>query len=284
MFTQFFGSYLLNQKLVTPQILGEALEAQKTVRLKLGVLAINAGYMTAEQVEKVHTMQGQVDKRMGDIAVEMGYITSEQVEELLRSQKVGYLLLGQVLVDKGYMSNGEFEKALNDYKKATEMKDIMKNFYDFKSDEYSVVYSEYMALFFRNIIRFIGDDFTPMQPSIIENYRGQWLAMQQIVGEEQFSVAIDTDQETFIQFASRFAGEVCMENDEFVKASVGEFLNVQDGLFCVNASNERETELDLMPQCIKENVQLNIEGKSYMVPVYFPFGTVHILIGKFQLE
>ena len=57
MFTQFFGNYLLNQRLVSPEQLTEALELQKTTRLKLGVLAINAGYMTAAQVDEVHNAQ-----------------------------------------------------------------------------------------------------------------------------------------------------------------------------------------------------------------------------------
>ena len=65
MFTQFFGNYLLNHGLVTSQQLSRALTDQKNTRAKLGVLAINAGYMTPEQVDAVHTEQQRVDMRMG---------------------------------------------------------------------------------------------------------------------------------------------------------------------------------------------------------------------------
>ena len=44
MITQFFGNYLLNEHLVTPNQLIEALQEKNNTRLKLGVLAINAGY------------------------------------------------------------------------------------------------------------------------------------------------------------------------------------------------------------------------------------------------
>lgn len=101
MFTQFFGNYLLNQKLVTPEQLVDALQEKQNTRMKLGVLAINAGYMTASQVERVHELQSKMDKRIGDIAVELGYMTEDQVMELLHAQPLGYLLLGQALVDKG---------------------------------------------------------------------------------------------------------------------------------------------------------------------------------------
>ena len=51
MFAQFFGGYLFNHKLCTAEDLTQAFEAKKHTRLRLGVLAINAGLMTAEQVE-----------------------------------------------------------------------------------------------------------------------------------------------------------------------------------------------------------------------------------------
>ena len=52
MFTQLFGSYLLNKKLITAEQLKDALDYQKTVHLKLGVMAVNSGFMTAENVNE----------------------------------------------------------------------------------------------------------------------------------------------------------------------------------------------------------------------------------------
>ena len=57
MFAQFFGGYLFNHKLCTAEDLTQAFEAKKHTRLRLGVLAINAGLMTAEQVEHVNITQ-----------------------------------------------------------------------------------------------------------------------------------------------------------------------------------------------------------------------------------
>ena len=57
MFTQFFGNYLLNSGLVSPEKLSDALGRLSETKLRLGVLAINAGIMTAEQVDKVHAEQ-----------------------------------------------------------------------------------------------------------------------------------------------------------------------------------------------------------------------------------
>ena len=61
MFAQFFGGYLLNKGLVSSQDLTTAIEDKKNTRMRLGVLAINAGLMTAQQVEHVNITQQSVD-------------------------------------------------------------------------------------------------------------------------------------------------------------------------------------------------------------------------------
>ena len=53
MFAQFFGGYLFNHKLCTAEDLTQAFEAKKHTRLRLGVLAINAGLMTAEHLKTI---------------------------------------------------------------------------------------------------------------------------------------------------------------------------------------------------------------------------------------
>jgi len=183
MFSQFFGNFILNNKLVTPSQLADALEVKSSTRLKLGVLAINAGLMTSSQVEEVHSMQSRVDKRFGDIAVDLGFVTEEQINSLLSTQKTGYLILGQALVDKGYLTNSQFEQALSDYKEKFKLSDddftsekqdkldnIISEFYHFDTISNAKKFTQYVHLLFKNLIRFIGDDFTPLEATIINNY------------------------------------------------------------------------------------------------------------------
>jgi len=295
MFTQFFGSYLLNNKIVSHKQLQEALEISKSTHLKLGVLAINAGYMTAEQVDKVHVIQSTLDKRIGDIAVDMGFLTEEQVNELLSSQQASYLSLGQALVDKRYMSTTQFEQAINNYKKENEMEyfisdidqnkrteEIISNFYDFENSLNNKIYSEYITLLFKNIIRFIGDDFIPMKPYNTHDYSSDCLVTQEIVGDFNIFVAINCDENSFINLASQFAKEQFTKIDEYTNASVGEFLNLQDGLFCVNMSNEKGLELDLKPQQIHHKKVLKNSNVAYLIPISFPFGTIDFIIGSYE--
>lgn len=296
MFIQFFGSYLLNNKIVSAEQLIESLEISKNIRVKLGVLAINAGFMTAEQVDEVHDVQATVDKRIGDIAVDMGYMTESQVAELLASQKTGYLSLGQALVDKGYMNNTQFEHAINNYKKENKLENLSNNdhqkqkideviirFFNFDFSPNANFYKEYVSLLFRNIIRFIGSDFIPLKSCKIQEYSSDLLVTQEIKGDFKAFIAIGCNDKTFIELASRFANEEFTKLNEFVNASVGEFLNLQDGLFCVNISNGKGIELDLNPQEIHNKVELKNINNAFIIPVNFTFGKVDFIISSNNL-
>lgn len=293
MFTQFFGNYLLNQRLVSPEHLAEALKAQKTTRLKLGVLAINAGLMTAEQVENVHTEQQRVDMRIGDLMVKMGYLTEEQVEMLLKSQKSGHLLLGQALVDRGHMTTAQFEQALKSYKEDNSITDadffdiqtdkvvsVINNFYHFDRLEHSEFYLGYVSLLFKNLIRFIGDDFTPLEAKKAALYNCDYSASQEISGEFSSITVIDGSENAFIGFASRYANEQLTAVDEYSNACVGEFLNLHNGLFAVNISNEMNIELTILPQEVTVGKEICCDGVAYIIPICFPFGTVKFVIGQ----
>lgn len=289
MFTQFFGNYLLNKGLVSSSQLADALAVQKQTRLKLGVLAINAGYMTAEQVDQVHAEQQRVDKRIGDIACDMGFLTQEQIGELLRSQGAAHLQLGQALVDAGVMTNAQFADALNSYKSENSLTDIdfadgagekvneiIEKFYDFSSEEQHGMLTEYVTLLFKNIIRFIGDDFTPVSPVKTASAELEFAAIQKTTGIFSAVTAIECSEQAYIKFASRYAEEELAEADEMADASCGEFLNLHNGLFAVNVSNETEKEIKLEPQEYLRGS--SIEGNAYRIPLVFPFGTVNFLI------
>lgn len=294
MYTQFLGNYLLNKNYITKEQLIEALQYQKNVHLKLGVLAIHAGYMTASQVEQVHIMQTHKNGRFGELAIEAGFLTKEQVDFLLNSQKPDYLLLSQALVDKGYMTTSQFEEAMTDYQSEYQISDtdfaneqndkimqLIQNFY--KLDKDSELFAQYITLLFNNIIRFIGKDFTPHEPMRFSVYPTSQCVTQKINGEFSAEIAVDMNEDSFIAFASRYAGENFEDNDEYVQASVEDFINLNNGLYVVNLSNESSIELSLEPPMSKHDSQLDANTEYFQLPITFPFGTVNFLITRTKL-
>ena len=281
MFTQFFGSYLLNRKIVSPANLRVALEKKDTTRVKLGVLAINAGYMTAKQVDAVHKKQATVDKRIGD----MGYLTEAQVEELLSSQKTGCLLLGQALVDMGCLTNEEFETVLNDYKKENGLTDkdfsnennektenVISSFFAIEG-EYKDYCSEYVNVLFKNLIRFVGADFTPLQSAVTDS--NDTAVIQELCGDFNAVSAITADNKAAAVFASRFAEEEITDMD-YANDAISEFLNLSNGLYNVNISETTGKEIGLNPpETTTSSAVSGIKSKVTLTrPVEYTFGTV----------
>lgn len=116
MFNQYFGNYLLEKKILKPEELRLALEEQNSVKVKLGVLAIDSGYMDAAQVDQIHKLQTVNDRKFGELAIEVGYLTESQLKELLHTQQKSNILIGQVLIEKGLFTFEKYEEVLIQYR------------------------------------------------------------------------------------------------------------------------------------------------------------------------
>jgi hypothetical protein len=123
MFNQYFGNYLLEKKIIRPEELRQVLEEQKSVRVKLGVLAIDSGYMNAAQVDHIHKLQAVRDQKFGELALEEGYLTPGQLEGLLHVQKRSNVLLGQILIEKGLFSFEKYQEVMRQYRQDSRLTD-----------------------------------------------------------------------------------------------------------------------------------------------------------------
>ena len=278
MFNQYFGQYLLNKNKITTEQLVEVMEYERSVRVKLGLLAINAGFMTAEQVEKIHELQRVKDQRFGELAVAQGYLTYAQLEDLLDNQHCRHLGLSQVIADKGYLTLGELEELLASYKADTQFSQEQRgNVIDFSVvGAQGEVYQEYIALLQRSIVRFL--DETPVISSGTSTITSThpWLIHQNIAGEISLFTGLTMNDETLLAIARQYSGEMLTEIDELAKDSVAEFLNMVNGIFCVNASN-KGMELDLQLQKIVHN-QVPALQNAYQVPIALSFGKIDVLL------
>lgn len=291
MYTQFFGNFLLSRGVVTSEQLIEAIQEQSSTHLKLGTLAIHAGFMTASEADNIIIMQTHQDKRFGELAIEGGYLTEEQVNTLLKMQKPDYLLLGQSLIKKGIISNGDFENLITDYQSENEILDLdmaeeqkdtitdmLANYCDFNGHPQADKAIEYLNLLFNNLIRFIGDDFTLLNPMPCPEFPTNYSVLQ-ITKSDSLTITsvIDMDQETASAFASRYMNESFSDFNDYAKASLEDFLNLHNGLFNVNLSNDFSEEFLLEPPHIHQLDMLTFNEYSYLFPIIYPFGTISFI-------
>ena len=288
MFAQFFGSYLLNHDAVSPNDLTAAISLLADTHIKLGTLAMHMGYMTAAEVCFLQTRE---DKRFGEIALERNYLFDEQLDELLKTQIPDYLLLGQTLVDMGCLSNGNLEELMVGYQNESEINEesvsnettetttrLLTSFFRDAGKEISEYELMYMNLVFNNLIRFIGEDFTPLAPIACTEYEINCCVTQHITGLMSCTSSLDMTEDVAVAFASRYAKMEFSEFDEYVEASLEDFLNLHNGLFSVNMSNTYSEELTLDPPVREEGPVLSLSDDSFVIPVIYPFGTVYLLL------
>lgn len=291
MYSQLFCNFLLDNNRITLKQLMDALVEQKDTKTKLGVLAINRGLMNTEQVNRVHRIQTTIDDKFGSIAVELGYLTEDQVISLLKEQKIGYLSIGQSLVNKGFITLQQLEYALDEYNKqynislvdfskeqSRSILSIIENIYKFDSYKNSTITAEYILLLFRNINRFIGSDFIPLKQNEINKVTYECLCKQQIIGKYKVTTYIEGNEQLYIEIASRYNNKKYVELNDYVMSSVAEFLNLVNGIFCVNMSNQNEIELSLLPQDYSVNSKLIELKNTVCIPIQFSFGKMNFII------
>ena len=289
-YAQFFGTFLLSHNVVTKDQLLSALGKKSSQHMKLGTLAIMKGYMTANEVDNVIISQTHNDCRFGDLAVREGYLTQEQVDELVKTQYPDFLLLGQTLVEEGYINNAQLETLITDYESENEITDldysnekqddldrILANFFhttDVAADEYN---ASYMRLLFNDLTRFIGDDFTPLCFNPCKEYPVNYCVSQTIHGDLSAKVYLDMPETTCISFASRYVNEEFTEFDEYVQASLEDFLNLHNGLYNVNISNTLGKELTLEAPEVVSDELIELSSSSYLLQVMYPFGVINFI-------
>lgn len=275
MFGVYFGKYLNDIGALTNEQYNEIIESSRSARVKMGLLAVNEGYMTPSQAEEVNQLQAQQDARFGDIAVAKGYLTDDQVSVLLKKQGDSYLLFVQALVERNLMTLEEIQKHLNHYKKserftsldldALKSSDIDKIIPIFVRDSsVPTVVKDYVALMARNIVRFIDNKVRFEKIERVHTYTDKYIASQCFTGDYELFIGICGNGNKLIGEA--FAKEEFPQLDEDCLDAVCEFINVNNGLFASKLSQE-EVQIDMLPPNMYTDITtISTEGMMFMLP------------------
>jgi CheY-specific phosphatase CheX len=92
------------------------------------------------------------------------------------------------------------------------------------------------------------------------------------------------EPDTAIAFAGRYAKMDFNEFNEYVKASLEDFINLHNGLFSVNMSNTYSKEAELDPPEHTEEKSLKLSDDAFIVPIIYPFGTVYFIVSSLPGE
>jgi len=292
MYSQFFGNYLLSKNIITPAQLVDAIKDKENAEVFPSLLAVYSNLITAENLEYIVTVMEENGTTFKDTAISLNYITEEEYDNLKNIDIPDYLIIGQCLINAGVLSISETYYHVVDYQSDDELIDLdifndqKDNFNKlisrlFISDGYELpeYIATYINLLFTNLISFIGEDFTPLTLIPCDEFPVSHCAYQEVKGSHSLTIYIDVEEPVAIEFASLYVGEQIIEVDEYVKASLEDFLNLNNGLFNVNLSNDSSIEMDLEPPMIYQDPVISqAEGKRlFMLPIVYPFGTLNFL-------
>jgi len=291
MFSQFFGNYLFSNGYVTKEQLIPALIRQSKETLLVRTLALYAGYISAQEIKHIAELQQEENKKFSELAIKYGYLTHNQVMELLNMKAPNFLVLGQILINDGVFTYEEFENILTDYRSQSEFLDFElneENRNDFHRlvEDFAIISEtaipdfgkSYLELLFNNLVRYIGDDFSTLPPSLCTEFATECCVSQTIEGPYVVNTYFNMDEATAIAFAERYSGDSYSEMDEFVLAAMDDLLNLHNGLFIVNASNDSLNELNIGVIDHHLNTIINFENATYLFPICYPFGIVYFIM------
>ena len=275
MFSQLFGAFLLEQNVITKEMMDSVLAEQTDARAKLGTIAVAAGYLTNTQVEEIHHLQAQQDKRFGDIALEKGYLTMKQLMEILDQQGNAFMKFLQILVEKDCVPVSEIDAYLSEFQERKgfsdqDMKALKKDDIDAIVPVFAFAAKPFVtdvtALVLRNIARFITTDFYIDRIHRVEDYEYHALAGQKMIGDYQVWLAFvgKENGDGLYTLATGYAGDQARKKD-IAYDVIGEFANVCSGLFASSLS-EKGVNVDMESPFAYEDQQM--KGKGYIVPIY----------------
>lgn len=256
MFANIFGGFLVKNGVITDAQLLKIKEEQAKTRVKLGLIAVAEKLMTSEQADEVNRKQAQMDKRFGDIAVELGYLTDEQVGKLLKLQGNPYMQFMQSITDLGYADLAACEAQVVKFQEAEGMS--FEELEVFKSGDVDGISAFYLAALspeakalgqvaIRTLNRLISTDLSMAKAyetatAAIDN----GLASQNVEGDLPIATGICGSKDGMLVIANTYAGEEFEQVDLDALDSIGEFINIVNGLYATALSNQ-DIQVELLP-------------------------------------
>lgn len=287
MFSQLFGHYLIDKRIITPDEYRATIENQLKVRVKLGTIAIAEGLLTEEQVDDINRLQMQQDKRFGDIAVEMGLLTDDQISALLAKQGNPYMQFVESITQSAGLSAGVIEKTLAVYQKENGFTD--QDMEALKNDDIGALIPVFAksdnplvtaiaGLVIKNVNRFITRDYYIGHISKAKSLSYHCLAGQRITGSGTYyaALAASADDEAFQLVAGRFSGVKAARGIADSFDGVCEFINVNDGLFASDQSENAGREFELEP--VEAYQDQKVTGDFYILPIYIEEQPITLVI------
>ena len=115
MLNRLFGNYLIEKQMMTSEQLNEFLPVAKDLKAEVETIAIITKALTPLAVEELLSKLDKGSERFGETAIEAGYLTDEELDQLLTYQSNVFMKFIQSLLDKNLIHLGQITALLDDF-------------------------------------------------------------------------------------------------------------------------------------------------------------------------
>lgn len=279
MAVMFFGQYLVENGIVSRDLLVKAIELQEKTNLSFGDTAVRMGLLSPENAEKVNHAQRSEDMRIGDLAVRMGFLTDDQVMEILAEQKKNHLYIGEALVRVGGLTPESLSLHLARFKEeqseyATRTHIVPEDLPHHDLLEMIVDLTGKMLTRVAHLTHHIEScqvdtEFPPLPVTAIMEMHGD-LGLTYVFGTT-------AGFQKRIAMAILSADSVEQEPQDVLDDTIMEFINVVCGNVVAKAA-QKGISLDIMPPQIVDRVPERFNARRIQVAFRLPDGE-HALLG-----
>ena len=289
MISNIIGRYLLSKGLITSEQLFILLLEKKRIHIKMGLIAVEEGFMTQTQAELVYDYQSVMDKKFGEIAIEKGYLTEWEVESLLDKQGDAYLAFAQALSNQHLMNVEQLEECMREFQREYHL--TLPDMEDLKSNDADRIlpicmpagcmsggknhYLHMAGTALRTLIRLADGDFCPKTAYFTKRCRVDNGVLRHMGGEQSITCGIVGRDRALVPIISALSKKRYREVNEEALAYVGELLNSIEEIY---AGNLRQSGILLE----KEELQSSVHMKEITAPEMLVL-PLHVMGEEFSL-
>lgn len=173
MFLQFFSKYLSEKEDINVDYLTPILKDLPGKHMKLGMIAVYKGYMTAADVDTICKVQEKSQHKFGEIAISNYFLTREQVDECLKEQEHKDIVYGDELNNALKLSHYAFNDALSQYKMNVQLyndhaEDVFDNVIENYLEDTGIKMTDTVLCYIKSCVQMleqmVGDDYVPLKP------------------------------------------------------------------------------------------------------------------------
>lgn len=276
--SEFFGLDLLENGLISREVLLEAVAAQKDTYKPLCALVVEAGLLTPGQMQALDDKHCDTGKKYLEVALRERIITFGQLEELYRKKPDRWICLGETLLRGDHVTLAQLKRAFDAYKDGRKGAQTDINVILEGMPHMDVV---------PHFVRITVDMFLHHTSQIVKAVSAKQekpkfegvarLYSQRVTGLRKFVFAAAIPDELAVLIASYIMGESKAEMDSIAVDAVCEFVNVVVGHGCSELCN-RNCKVHAEPPVVLTTEQMAAMETSSDVAV-----TMMTTMGEFSL-